>query len=448
MAITMFMHGTHEDKHRRMGLMNVLQEFLASLKTNRARVACFAMLLAVATALVAFGATPLVFADEKAETKETVTAESTTKADDAKKTDAKADDAKADDAAADAVATGDTEADDAVAVDLPEDAFIIGNDTMWFGRSIDFSGYKATNDFIGAGETINLTDSHANGSIRIAGRVVNLTNTAAAESITIAGQDVAIVNGTAGAVAIAAQKISFSGAANELWIGGDKVVINGAIMGDVHVFAGDLELGPNAHIEGTLSGEVGSDPVIAEEATVNENTLVINKDEEQPKDFVSMLDPIVIIVSTLSCLAIALLIEWLASGHTMGAAQLLKSGPGGYILSSILGGLLMPIFIVVLCLPIVTIPAALAVLLTLLAIALVSEGFTAAALGRLLFPKMNRFLAAAIMAILIGALSGLPYVGAPLRGILFLFMLGYVIRALRVTMIERRRAKEEEVFQF
>ena len=429
--------------------MNVLQEFLAFLKTNRARVACVAMLLAVTAALVAFGSTSFVYADEKTETKETVTAESTTKADDAKKTDAKADDAKADDAATDEDAADDAAADDAVvAADLPEDAFLIGNDTMWFGRSTDLSGYKAENDFIGAGETINLTDSHANGSIRIAGRVINLTNTAAAESITIAGQDVAIVNGTAGAVALAAQNISFSGAANELWVAGSKVVINGAIMGNVHVAAGSLELGPNAHIEGTLSGEVGSDPVIAEEATVNENTLIINKDEDQPKDFKSMLDPRVIIVSALSCLAIALLVEWLASGHTVGAAQLLKSGPGGYILASILGGLLMPIFIVLLCLPIVTIPAALAVLLALLAIALISEGFTAAALGRLLFPNMNRFLAAGIMAILLGALSGLPYVGAPLRGIVFLFMLGYVIRALRVTMIERRRAKEDEVFQF
>ena len=417
--------------------------------------------LVLAALVVAFGTTPLAYADE--DTTEAVVA-TETKADDKDAADDKNKDAAADDKSADAkaddkstvaaaeeavaAAAEDQQAPAAKAKEGPKGSSLMGNDLLWADRKIELTEYKAANDVIGAGETIVVKDSNAEGSYRLAGRVIKLTNSKAGEAITLTGQELTVADSTANAIALAGQKASFSGVTGDLWIYADKAVIDGLVTGDVHVMASSIEIGENAQIDGTLSGKTDSQPKIAAGAAIAENKLEIVETPDEPADFMSAIDPIFLAVNVASCLFIALLAEWVASDHTAGAGTLLKKSVGGYLGAAVLGTIVVLLLIVLLCVPIVTIPASLAALLAVCAIALVSNGFTAAALGRLIFPNMGRFISVALLGILVGLLCGLPYVGAPVRGLTFLFMMGYAIRSLRVAMVQRRNERDQEVVQF
>lgn len=429
----------------------MLDCLLCAIKSNRSRLAIVALVLAAL--VVAFGVAPLAYADE--ETTGTATA-TETKADDKDATaDDKNKDEKADDkttvAAAEeavAAATEDELLPAAKAKEGPKGSSLMGNDLLWADRKIELTEYIAANDVIGAGETIIVKDSSAGGSYRLSGRVIKLTNSKAGEAITLAGQDITVADSTANAIALAGQYVSFSGVTGDLWIYADKAVIDGLVTGNAHIVAGSIEIGENAQIDGTLSGETGSQPKIAEGAVIAENKLKIEETPDKPADFMSAIDPIFLAISVANCLLIALLAEWVASDHTAGAATLLKKSVLGYLGAAVLGTIVVLLAIVLLCVPIVTIPASLAVVFAICAIALVSNGFTAAALGRLIFPNMGRFKSAILMGILVGLLCGLPYVGAPVRGLAFLFMMGYAIRSLRVGMLQRREERNQEVVQF
>lgn len=339
-------------------------------------------------------------------------------------------------------------ADEAAPAGTADESFLLGNDVLWFGEKGDFKECIVANDLMGAGETITINGAQVAGSIRIAGRVLSVINSSVAESVTLAGQDVKFEGGSAHVVAMAGQDVTFSGTADKLYAGAGTVKIDGVVNGDVHVSADKVEVGPNAVITGTLKGTAGEEPTIAAEATVGATDIKIEEQEEETTDPIRLFDWRVIVFSTLSGLLIALLSEWLAGGQTADAAALIKERPGSYLLSAILGTVFTPLFVVLLCVPIVTIPAALALLLELVALGLVSCGFFAAVLARLILPKANRFVTTAIFGALLGAATAMPFAGAPLRGLLYALTLGYFVCAMRKGMAERRSKRDEEVIQF
>lgn len=320
---------------------------------------------------------------------------------------------------------------------LPEDALVMGNDVLWIGQKGNFDNLKVINDLLVMGETINVSGTKAGGSIRLSGRIITVTGCTVGENVTIAGQDVSVTDGTAKVVALAGQTVNFTGEATELKLAGSDVTIDGIVTGDVKVAAGTLTIGPNAQIDGTLTGEVGQKPVIDEAATVAENEVTISAKEE-PKSFRDRIELPYVAISTAACVAIALLIEWLAGGLTEGAADLLSDRPGSFILSGVLGTILAPICALLICIPVVTIPVGMAILLMLLAIALVSSGFTSSMLAHLAMPNMNRYLSSALVALVLGVLMAMPYVGIPLRCIASMLALGYFICAMRKGMQDRK----------
>lgn len=413
-------------------------------KTLRGR---WAILLTMLLACVLCGAVALNTPARADEVKKEETAEQKATGDktDAAETETTGDAATTDAAATDAAAT-DAAATDEVALDLPENASAMGNDVLWSDDKGDFVGKTIANDLIACGETLNVTETQVGGSIRLAARIINIKDATVSESITIAGQDINVTGGSSTAAALAGNTLTFASQTGDLYLAGNKVVIDGVVNGDVHVYAEEIEVGPNAQIAGALKGETSNDPKIDAAATIGANELKIEKEtSEEPA---SLFDWRIIAASAASCVLIALLIEWLAGGLSEGAAALIKERPGSYLLWGILGNIVAPLVIVLMCVPIVTIPAAVACILVLCAVALVSGGLTAAVLGRLIAPKANRFLMAIIFGLLLGVGMAMPYAGLPLRGIAYLFSLGYVLCSLRKGMIERKERTAEEAIRF
>ena len=84
--------------------------------------------------------------------------------------------------------------------------------------------------------------------------------------------------------------------------------------------------------------------------------------------------------------------------------------------------------VIILCCLVITLPLAGAATFSLIALTIVSGGFTAAALGKLAFKNLGRFPAAIAMGAIIGAACALPYVGKPIAAACFMFALGYSIQ--------------------
>ncbi|MGN0073208.1 MAG: hypothetical protein ACI36W_05370 [Coriobacteriales bacterium] len=79
---------------------------------------------------------------------------------------------------------------------------------------------------------------------------------------------------------------------------------------------------------------------------------------------------------------------------------------------------------------VVTLPLAGVLVLCLGAITLAGGGFLAVALGKIAFPKMGSFASALLMALILGAVHALPFVGWLVTVAGFVFLLGYVLQKL------------------
>lgn len=311
-------------------------------------------------------------------------------------------------------------------------AATLGDDALWAGQDKTFSKVEAPNDILAAGQNITVKNSTVGGSIRAAGETIAVNGTNVAHSITLACNTASVSDSTAQAVALAASSASFSGECDSLYIFAQDAVIDGTVHGDVVVNANTIQLGPNATIEGSIRGTAGSDPNIADGATYGSLNLTHGESNDNSEstgfDFGGLLAAI--IFGALSTLVIAVVVEWLARKHTAKAATLAKERMGYVAASGIIGALVAPIAIIILCCLIITLPIAGALALALIALTLIAEGYAAAVLGKLAFKNMKRIPAACTMGAIVGVIGALPFVGTVVAIASFAFALGCVLQSV------------------
>ena len=306
---------------------------------------------------------------------------------------------------------------------------MLGDDIVWFGQSKLFTKTAAPNDILAAGQSIAVSSCTVSGSIRAAAEDIAIRGADVAHSITLAAKDATVSDTTAQAVAIAAGDASFSGECNALYICAEHAVIDGTVHGDVVVNADSVRLGPNARIEGAVRGSAGDQPEIASSAQHGALELSIHTQDDKPKPaFNAVSTLLAAIYSALACLVTAAAAEWLARKHTTNAAQLAKTRTGYLVASGIIGAIAAPVAVIILCCLVITLPLAGAATFALIALTIVSGGFTAAALGKLVFKNLGRFPAAIAMGAILGAACALPYVGKPIAAACFMFALGYSVQ--------------------
>ena len=316
---------------------------------------------------------------------------------------------------------------DEIAVD--DASGMLGDDIVWFGQSKLFTKTAAPNDILAAGQSIAVSSCTVSGSIRAAAEDIAIRGADVAHSITLAAKDATVSDTTAQAVAIAAGDASFSGECNALYICAEHAVIDGTVHGDVVVNADSVRLGPNARIEGAVRGSAGDQPEIASSAQHGALELSIHTQDDKPEPAFNAVGTLLAAVySALACLVTAAAAEWLARKHTANAAQLAKTRTGYLVASGIIGAIAAPVAVIILCCLVITLPIAGAVTFSLIALTIVSGGFTAAALGKLAFKNLRRFPAAIAMGAILGAACALPYVGKPIAAACFMFALGYSIQ--------------------
>lgn len=328
--------------------------------------------------------------------------------------------------------------------------FAMGGDLLWAGDDFELSGTTVNNDVLAAGASIDIKDVRVQGSVRAAGRDVSLQDVVVGQSVTVAGQDVS-VSATAGAIALAGRQVSFEGECDELFASGTTVRIDGVVHGDAQVHAARVVIGDNAVVEGTLEVSADEEPVVSGgarvpgldyEPTENAEESLTAVDFAGTKLYLpirgtaalcfSVLDNLVmrLALSVLGVLLTALIAEWLLGGAVRACAVALGTRTGATVGTGILGALVAPLAVVALCILVATVPLALGLALALVAMTLVAEGFMAAVLGKLFFAKLGRYRSTLAMAVIVGVLGAVPFVGYLLTPLCFVVMLGCAAQAV------------------
>ena len=315
---------------------------------------------------------------------------------------------------------------------------LMGDDYVWFGRDLELYNTAIGNDLIGAGQTINVKDTIVGGSFRVAGQTVTIRDSMTAENITAAAETAIVKDTTAKAVAIAGKSASFSGACDTLTIYAETIIIDGVVDGDVVAGGNYVEIGPNAHITGTLHVSAPKEPTTKQGAEIGK--LDFTKSESSATspaqvqtalaELASVLFIVVVVLAILGTLVIAVLAEWLFRRHTAGAANMIRERTGAYIGTGIVSAIVAPIAVILLLALGITIPVAGALALALFAMTIVAGGFMGASVFKLAFPRLNRFVCALIGGVIIGVASAIPFLGSLVGAAAFMYLLGYVIQSI------------------
>lgn len=329
----------------------------------------------------------------------------------------------------------------------------MGNDYVWAGESLVLEGTEAQNDILAAGHTLLVDGCKVGGSVRMAGQVVRLANTTAQENITLAGQDVCVDDSTGNAVALAGQTAEFSGTCSELTMYAGEVLIDGTVNGDVTVGANAVTVGPHARIAGTLHISASQEPEVSPKAEVlnleysesDEDDIAVGQMGVVASGLSAAFVVVMGLVSVVGTLVVAVCAEWLFARHTKAAASLARSRTGATVGSGVIGTLLAPIVIILLCLFIVTLPVALCVALAMIAMAVVASGFAAASLAKLAFPRIGRFAGALAGGAIVSIAEVVPVLGTLVSLAAFMYFVGYVLQSIYLGM--RREGRDDSGLQ-
>ena len=323
-----------------------------------------------------------------------------------------------------------------------------GRDYVWAGETQSISGTTIDNDLLLAGNLMSVEGVKVGGSIRAAGDSITIANAAVTENITIAGNMLSLAGGKANDVCMAGNSVTYTGTSSALHIYGNKVLIDGTVNGDVRAGGNVVEIGPNAKITGTLYVTAPSSPDIPDSAKVGDVLytqgdvgnlgVLANIDFDDIGNIVNgvakALFFIMILVSVIGTLLVSIFSELFFRRQTAGAARMFRERTGKTIATGIIGAIVAPIVLIILCVLIVTLPIAGALALALIALGLVAEGFMAASLFKIFFPRMGRIAVATIGGLVVGILGAIPILGIIVGIIAVVYTLGYVLQRIFLSM--------------
>lgn len=304
----------------------------------------------------------------------------------------------------------------------------VEGDLYWAGQSLNLDDASIDRDIIAAGDSLSIRDCTVGGAIRLAARTIDIAKTTVDGSVTVAGQHVVLnTDSTASCFYAMGETVALRGSVKSAALAGDTVTIDGAVDGDVEVWADKLVLGKNARITGTVNAHVSEDPERAAGAEVG--ALKIDRTENEDTSTVN--DVIGgIVAAALSTCFVALLLELIFPRATASAAGMLHQRPTPLWVSGLLGTVTIVPAILLLIISIAGLSLAGTLLCAVIGIALVSTAFAGCAVARMLGHNQNRYAMAAVGGIIAGVLTAIPLVGDFISGVAFVFMLGYVIQII------------------
>lgn len=298
-------------------------------------------------------------------------------------------------------------------------------DVYAFGNSINLNG-SAEGDILAFGNEIRITSTEVKGSIRSAGASLNILATSV-KNITAAGGIVTVLEGTtAKGVYIAGGTIDFLGNAEDLFVTGDNVTINGTITGDVKVECSQLTIGENAKIDGTIEVKGENEPVILgdfDSSKVQFEKVAINTN----KSINTRFNIGSIIIKIISSILIALLLVLIFRRNLEKTTVNLIKKPWLPFVIGFCTLIVLPIAAILTFITIVGIPVGIISLIIYGIIIYLSPVITAVVIGKIFMKNINLYLSSIAAVVALRLLLLIPYLGGVLTFACMILALGAFI---------------------
>ena len=314
------------------------------------------------------------------------------------------------------------------------------------GQDIDLSSAEAEGSVMAAGQQITGTNMSVGESLYAAGNTLTFNDIEVDGNIFMAGNNVNVTGNSEGkGVYMVGNYLCFEGKADAVYLAGNSVYFEGTIDGDVTIEAESVEIGDNTSVSGELKIVSPKEPAIGEGVEAGEYTY------DQPSENIEGAAVAVgfgarILKKLTKCLywivamaTVGMLLCWLFDGHLTRASEFIKNRTAAMVVSGIAGWAGIPIVVIFLFCSYILAPAGGLLLLAYILLLCIGLAFAGASLSRLVFPRMNRFLAALIGIAALELLRIVPVLGFIIGMAADMYLIGYVIQSLWIGRLKKEQ---------
>ena len=388
----------------------------------------FAFLAVAAAICMAFGLLGVVSGaaiaapDDSKSTAATVTSSSSTAA---------AADASESTGAADAADAAEPakkdEADPAAGIPLGDDYFYASNNLVLTGANV-----KA--NLFASGSTVELKQATVGADSFVGAETINISEMAAKNNLFVAGNNITVSGTTANTLFAAGNNLDIAADATDAYLAGRTVFLKGTFEGDVHVAGDSVVVDPYIVINGTLYVEAQSEPTIATTAKIGgyEYTQVEGTGTDITSGFASIGSAAWVhdlLMNLLGILLVGIIMLLFLRTETVDSMGLLvKDRPVAILVTGLLSLILLPILALGFFLTSVGWPIGTVIVMFCVCITVLAVTYTAIALGRAAFGRINKWISSIIFLAIFGLLMSLPVVDFIVAVLCLVFSVGSAVQ--------------------
>lgn len=216
-------------------------------------------------------------------------------------------------------------------------------------------------------------------------------------------------------VKIAGNQIVFYGECDTLSVFGTTVYIGGTVHGEIICEAGQVVLLEGASFASAKITS-SSEPVVAKRMSDTSFAPLAGSAFDESVKFVKTRSAFVqnlvdLPITLLGAAVLALVVALVCSRISERASRIFRSRPVPFCLKGLAAMILIPVFAILLLLPLITWPISVSLLLVYFVLVLVADALTAVVLSRLLLARWNPYLSAVFLSAVLAILSVIPYIG-------------------------------------
>ncbi len=315
------------------------------------------------------------------------------------------------------------------------------------GYNVTSSKVKTEDAACYAGYNVSVNQADIGGSAFLAGYSVNTYKSDIKGNLVASGYNINVDDMTSATSVIAAGAfINVAGTADSAMISGGEVYFSGNVNGDVNIEAEKVYIDEDACITGKLIVKSVEEPVIPNGAKIGSYKWIDVQEEASNQNGAekiaqnSVLDAVFVTAKSavywsIAMVLLGLIFCWLMPKELVASTEMVKTRTAAMLGSGAVTLFAMPIaFIVALCTG-VGAPVAGIVVSVFVLILVCSVTFTGAALGRMVFSKLNPILGSLIGIVILEVVKVIPFLGTLIFLASAIYSLGFFIQSIYLKRI-------------
>ena len=322
----------------------------------------------------------------------------------------------------------------------------LGDDLLFAGGNLVASGDTVKANLFASAGTVDLKNTTVGADAFVSGETINVSDMAAKNNIFIAGNNLTVSGTTCKTLFAAGNNLDLAADATDAYAAGRTVFLKGTFEGNVEIAAQSVVIDPYIVVKGKLSVHAESEPTIASTAKITDYEFV--QEESSSFDISQGFANIgseawlkSLLMTLLSMLLIGIvMLVFLRSEVVNASGLLVRNRPVAILVTGLLSLILLPVLALGFFLSMVGWPIGVALVAIYTCITVLCVAYTAIALGRAAFIRINKWISSIIFLIIFALLMSLPVVDFIVAVLCLVFTVGSMVQGWWVW----RRGKELE----